>query len=106
MNTKENELWSNVFSEVRAAVIRGEVQLSTEELNLLFENRMELIELRATEEYRQEEKIKTKKTKAQTVLENPALVSAIANVTIALLVLNFERAGIVTSRAFSLIRPK
>ena len=40
------------------------------------------------------------------VLANPALLGLIGNLTLALLILNFERAGILTSRAASLIRPK
>jgi hypothetical protein len=40
------------------------------------------------------------------LLKNPALLGVIGNLAIAVLVLNFERLGIITSRAFNFIRPK
>lgn len=40
------------------------------------------------------------------VLSNPALLGLIGNLSLALLILNFERANIVTTRALSFIRPK
>ena len=40
------------------------------------------------------------------VLNNPAVVGVIGNIVVALMILNYERMGIITSRAFSFIRPK
>jgi hypothetical protein len=49
---------------------------------------------------------KVEKSKLEKVLENPALLGAMANLAGILLILNYERASIVTSRAISFIRPK
>lgn len=40
------------------------------------------------------------------ILKNPALIGTIGNLVLALLILNYERLDIITSRAFSFIRPK
>ncbi len=47
-----------------------------------------------------------KESRLDKVLANPALLGLIGNLSLALLILNFERANIVTTRALSLIRPK
>jgi hypothetical protein len=40
------------------------------------------------------------------ILANPALVGVLGNLALTLLILNYERTEVITSRAFSFIRPK
>lgn len=49
---------------------------------------------------------KEEESKASKLLSNPALVGVLGNLAMTLLVLNYERLGVVTSRAFSFIRPR
>ena len=40
------------------------------------------------------------------ILANPALLGLFGNLTLGVLILNYEKLDIITSRAFNLIRPK
>ena len=50
--------------------------------------------------------LKPKPSALERVLTNSALVGVLGNLMITLLILNYERAEIVTSRAFNFVRPK
>ena len=48
----------------------------------------------------------THESKIEKVLNNPAIIGVLGNLAVAVLILNYEKVGIVTSRAFAFIRPK
>lgn len=50
--------------------------------------------------------LKPRPSVVEKILSNPALIGVLGNLAITLLILNYERADIVTSRAFNFVRPK